>query len=296
MEGGTIMKCVTYNIQYGIGLDGRYDIGRIVDAVRGADVIALQEVTRNSPRNEGRDMVAEIRDLLPEYFAVYGPNLETDVGSHVENGRAVDVHFQFGNMILSKTPILSSRNLLLPRTRSYGILNLQRGAIEALIETRFGPVRFYSTHLDHRGPRERLSQIRFLKERLIGYPVEGGSLTGTTELGFDELPVPEAYIAMGDFNMLEGSPEYEEMAGRVDHEFGLPLVSNYAVEAARFLAGPGATLAMTCVNMDDPADTAPHKRIDYCFVQASLAGNIRDCRVDEAAIGSDHRPVWLELG
>ena len=47
------MKFVTYNIQYGTGLDGRYDAGRIADAVRGADVIALQEVTRNNPRNGG---------------------------------------------------------------------------------------------------------------------------------------------------------------------------------------------------------------------------------------------------
>ncbi|TIX17052.1 MAG: EEP domain-containing protein, partial [Mesorhizobium sp.] len=45
------MKLVTYNIQYGIGLDDRYDVSRIADAVRGADVIALQEVTRNNPRN-----------------------------------------------------------------------------------------------------------------------------------------------------------------------------------------------------------------------------------------------------
>src|SRR5690606_13754837 len=112
--------------------------------------------------------------------------------------------------------------LLLPRTRSYGILNLQRGAVEALVETPFGPVRLYSTHLDHRGPDERLAQLRFLKERLLFYPLEGGSLTGTTELGFPELPLPEAFVAMGDFNMLEGSPEYEEMAGRVDHAFGAP--------------------------------------------------------------------------
>src|SRR5688572_26392590 len=125
--GESAMKCVSYNIQYGIGQDGRYDLERIVDAVRGADLIGLQEVTRNSPMNEGRDMVAAIRDLLPDYFAVYGPNLETDIGSRVENGRAVDVRFQFGNMVLSRTPILSSRNLLLPRTRSYGRLNLQRG-------------------------------------------------------------------------------------------------------------------------------------------------------------------------
>ena len=52
------MKLASYNIQYGIGLDGRYDAGRIADAVRGADVIALQEVSRNIPQNGGRDMVA----------------------------------------------------------------------------------------------------------------------------------------------------------------------------------------------------------------------------------------------
>ncbi|RVD53680.1 EEP domain-containing protein, partial [Mesorhizobium sp. M2D.F.Ca.ET.140.01.1.1] len=81
------MKLVTYNIQYGIGLDGRYDVGRIADAVRGADVIALQEVTRNNPRNGGRDMVAEIGEALPDYFAVYGSNFEANIGSRIENGR-----------------------------------------------------------------------------------------------------------------------------------------------------------------------------------------------------------------
>ena len=144
------MKCVSYNIQYGIGLDSRYDIARIADAVRGADVIALQEVTRNNPKNGGRDMVAELRDALPDYFAVFGPNLEADFGSSLKDGRAVDVHFQFGNMVLSKTPIKLSRNLLLPRRRSFDKLDLQRGALEALIETEYGPVRFYSVHLDHR--------------------------------------------------------------------------------------------------------------------------------------------------
>lgn len=33
---GVAMKLVTYNIHYGVGLDGRYDVGRIADAVRGA--------------------------------------------------------------------------------------------------------------------------------------------------------------------------------------------------------------------------------------------------------------------
>jgi endonuclease/exonuclease/phosphatase family metal-dependent hydrolase len=287
------MKCVSYNIQFGFGQDARFDLERIIDAVRGADVICLQEVTRNSPMNEGRDLVADIRALLPDYFAAYGPNFEADIASHVQDGRAVDVRLQFGNMILSKTPILLSRNLLLPRTRSYDKVNLQRGALEAVIDTPFGPVRFYSLHLDHRGADERAAQLRFLMERMLSYPLEGGAISGISEMGFPEPPTPEAYVLMGDFNMLEGSSEYHLVAGTPDHEFGRPLVARYAVDAA--LCG-GGDVQPTCVNLEDPADTSMHKRIDYCFVHPLLASKVRSCRVDTEAVGSDHRPVWVELG
>src|SRR5262245_2273500 len=172
------MKLVTYNIQYGVGLDGRYDVGRIADAVRGADVIALQEVSRNNPNNGGRDMVAEIGEALPDYFAVYGSNFGANIGSRVKAGRAITTMCQFGNMVLSRTPVHLSRNLLLPRNRSFEAMNFQRGALEALIETPLGFIRFYSTHLDHRSPVERVSQIRFLRQRLLNYALEGGGLSG----------------------------------------------------------------------------------------------------------------------
>ena len=40
------MKIITYNIRYGLGLDQRYDLDRIADTVRDADLIGLQEVER----------------------------------------------------------------------------------------------------------------------------------------------------------------------------------------------------------------------------------------------------------
>jgi endonuclease/exonuclease/phosphatase family metal-dependent hydrolase len=289
------MKCVSYNIQYGIGLDRRYDIGRIADAVRGADVIALQEVTRNNPMNGSRDMVAELREALPEYFAVFGPNFEADLGSSIKDGRAVDVYFQFGNMVLSKTPIRMSRNILLPRRRSYDRLNLQRGALEALIETPLGPIRFYSVHLDHRDPEERGEQVRFLRARLLNYPVEGGGLTGLGEIGFPEPPYPEAYFAMGDFNMLEGSDEYQEIAGRADHEFGTQMSAMRAVDVAARLAA-GRAPATTWVHTDRPEDATAHKRIDYAFVSPCLVPLLKACHVDDKAAGSDHQPLWVEMG
>jgi len=288
------MKVVSYNIQYGVGLDGRYDAERIAATVRGADVIALQEVSRNNPQNGGRDMVAELTALLPDYFVVYGSNFEANVGSHVKDGRAVTTMFQLGNMILSKTPIQLSRNLLLPRSRSISVLNFQRGALEALIETPLGFIRFYSTHLDHRNPMERARQIRFLRERLFNHALEGGGLTGLSEVGLPEPPAPEAFILMGDFNMLAGSPEYVELAGLPDHEFGMPLSADLAVDAAAWLKASGDDF-VTWVDPKRPQDAGRYKRIDYIFASASLAGNLKRLWVDAEAVGSDHRPVWLEL-
>ncbi|TIL73894.1 MAG: EEP domain-containing protein [Mesorhizobium sp.] len=288
------MRLVTYNIHYGVGLDGRYDVGRIADAVRGADVIALQEVSRNNPNNGGRDMVAELGEALPEYFAVYGSNFEANVGSRLENGRAITTTFQLGNMVLSKTPVHLSRNLLLPRSRSFEVMNFQRGALEALIETPLGFIRFYSTHLDHRSPVERASQIRFLRRRLLNYAIEGGALSGVAEVGLPDLPCPEGFVVMGDFNMLAGSPEYVEFAGRLDHEFGMPVTADLAVDAALRLAAAGADL-VTWVDPKRPGDAGRHKRIDYVFTSASLAKSLKRLWVDGQAVGSDHLPVWVEM-
>jgi len=289
------MRLVTYNIRYGIGLDRRYDPARIADAVRGADLIALQEVTRNGPDNGGADMVAELCALLPDYFHVFGSPYEVDMGSAVEDGRAVTRSFQFGNMVLSKTPVLSSRNLLLPRRRSYATLDLQRGALEAMIATPFGPVRFYSVHLDHTNPEERIAQVKHLIDRVIAYPLEGGAVTGVSELGFAEPPHPEEFVLLGDFNMEPGSPEYFAMTGMPDREHGVTLRADRPVDAATLVQG-AAEGRITWFDPERHDDLAQSKCLDYIFVHAGLAPKVRTVRIDDRAIGSDHRPVWVELG
>ena len=289
------MKCVTYNIQYGVGLDGKYELERIVEAVRGAEVICLQEVSRNNPMNRGVDMVAAIQAALPDYYAVFGSNFDANVGSWLgKDGRARTVMFQLGNMILSKSPIHLSRNLLLPRNRSFDVMNFQRGALEALINTPLGFIRFYSTHLDHRSPQERLAQVAFLKERVLQAPLEGMALSGMSESGFPEPPVPEEFIVMGDFNMLEGSPEYAELCGAPDHEFGQPLLARMFVDQAARLYKPGER-PTTWVDPGEPENAARWKRIDYVFTSASMAKRGKRLWVDAGAVGSDHQPLWVEF-
>jgi len=58
------MRFGSYNIQYGKGKDGKFDLARICAALEGADVIALQEVERFWPRSGDADQPAEIATLL----------------------------------------------------------------------------------------------------------------------------------------------------------------------------------------------------------------------------------------
>ena len=67
------MKIVTYNIQYGRGRDGQFDLDRIANAVSGADLIALQEVERFWSRSGGVDQPRLLARRFPRHYAAYGP-------------------------------------------------------------------------------------------------------------------------------------------------------------------------------------------------------------------------------
>jgi len=285
------MKLVTYNIQYGIGRDGKFDLRRIAASVAGADIIALQEVTRNFMRNGGADLVAGLAELLPDCFHVFGPAMDIDFGTTDKAGKPLNQRLQFGNMVLSRWPIVASRNLLLPRTRRLNRGNLQRGAMEALIMAPSGPIRIYSVHLDHVNLEERMLQIRHLKERALAYPQEGGALTGAAEFGFPELPCPEEFILMGDFNMVQNSPEYVLMTGADDPAEGRQIVTHHPVDAFSF----GHGVPENAVSWVDDHKPQNNRLIDFAFLHSALASRVRKTWIDRDAKGSDHLPVWLEL-
>jgi endonuclease/exonuclease/phosphatase family metal-dependent hydrolase len=282
---------VSYNIQYGFGLDGRYDLERIVANLAGADIIALQEVTRGFPRNNHVDMVAKIEALLPEHFSVYGPACDLHGETVVDKGRTIGRRFQFGNMVLSRWPILSTRMLLLPRSRSVSKLNLQRGATEAVIDTPAGALRIYSVHLDHVSPDERIRQILYLKERVNAFVAEGGSLTGASEFEFADPPLPEDYVIMGDFNMEPESPEYCACVGRKDRFYGRVARYDTPMDALDLTGWHGPD---RCSWMD-PDHRDRHMHLDYCFISCGLQGRLRSAHVDMDAVGSDHFPVWMDI-
>jgi endonuclease/exonuclease/phosphatase family metal-dependent hydrolase len=270
------VRCVTYNIQYGIGMDGRYELARIAEAVRDADIIALQEVSRGSPWNAFADMTAELALLFPDRFAAWHFPVDTDLGSIVENGRKTERRFQFGNGVLSRWPIIGARGHLLPRRRVDERLNLQRGALEAVIGTPAGVMRFYSVHLDHIDPQERLDQLAVLKRIALDFSSFGGAISGVSSLGFADPPSPDEFILMGDFNFEPGSVEY------------------------RAMLDDGAVVDVSAKDQSltyfDPKGQEKSQRLDFCFASSDLADRILSTNVDGDAVGSDHRPVWVTIG
>ena len=158
------MQLASYDIQFGRGKDGRCDLSRIAGEVSGADVIAMQEVDRYWARSDMTDQVAALSELLPDYAWVYGPGIDLDAGFAATDGRRDNRRRQFGNLLLSRFPILSVRTYFLPKHDLHGQVSLQRTAVEGVIDFPGGPVRIYSVHLAHVSPLERRDQVTRLLE------------------------------------------------------------------------------------------------------------------------------------
>ncbi len=170
------MKLVSYNIQYGLGKDGSYDLARIAAPVADADIIALQEVERFWQRSGMVDQPAEIARHLPEFNWIYGANLDMDASYPGDDGMPVHRRRQFGNMLLSRLPIISSRNHLLPKFGAVNQHTMQRGVLETVIDMpAAGPLRVHSTHLCHLSAGTRLPQVDHLLDLHRNAAAEGGA-------------------------------------------------------------------------------------------------------------------------
>lgn len=288
------MQLISYNMQYGYGADGRYDLSRVAGVIGGADIIALQEVERHWSRTNHDDQPAILERLLPGYYTVYGPAFDMDA-SRREGSRILNRRRQFGTMILSRWPILWSRLHLLPMRRMIEPLNTQNAALEAMIVTPLGPLRVLSVHLAHVGVEERLEQIDALlalhaRTALAGPPWSGSDddpARNWTE-SQPEPPCPETAIWLGDFNSEPGSAEHARITGATPYHPGARYASGFTDAVA-------ATGARFHTHEKVIAGQRRLRQLDHCFVTNDLAPRLRRAWTDADEHASDHLPLWVEI-
>ncbi len=304
------MKVVTYNIRFGLGVDHKIDLRRITDKICDADIIALQEVERFWRRSKLIDQPEQIGELLPDHFWTYFPALDLDASTVHHQGKAKNRRRQFGVMVLSKWPILSSRSLLLPQIPTFSVTGIPTGALECVIKTPDIPLRVYCIHLSSASVAERLEQVEALKKmhemiercgRAVTADFVHSNLSEAKnsalmdwDNGEKPIPVPDHALLLGDFNFTYDSAEYRRLLGEPDPSYGFGVNQGSFVDSW-LVAGQASKDSLTW--WPDPPDCQPGRplRIDYCFVNTELASSIVRAWVDVGAEGSDHRPYWLEL-
>ena len=286
------LRLASYNIQYGTGQDGRYDLGRIAAAVTGVDILCLQEVTTNWPVCKNEDQPAVLAEKLGLY-ASYASAYEADASTRDDGGRIVNRRRTFGNMVLARWPILYSRSHSLPRpfgevpAAFHPRVDFPRCALEAVVAVPEGPIRVFSIHLSHLPGGQREAQVEALRALLRGLPGEAPLWDGQDKRlepwtgGRSAPPVPAASVLMGDFNFRPEDPEY----GQILAENGAATLADAWVAAG--LPRDGHP---TCAELDGTLIT-----LDYAFMTADLAGRVTGARVAQSIKASDHFPVFFDL-
>ncbi len=265
---------VTWNIQNGKGCDGRIDLARTAGVIRAmgeADVICLQELARHDPFWDGGvDQVNLISKLFPRYELVFGPTLS-------RQGER-----QYGNLILSRLPILQTFNHLLPHPGEGGIKHMQRAALEAVVQTAAGPLRVVTTHLEYFSARHRQAQVARLRELQEEAAANEAAPAKVAPSPYDPVPRPASLVLCGDFNIQPHEPEYDLL-------FQDPLLDGWRVLKK---AEP------------HPPTTGLHDRVQwpmgghcrvYFAVTADVAARIAALEMDAATDASDHQPLRLAL-
>ena len=278
-----MLRIITWNIQWGLGIDGAVDLKRLIEEARSIadfDVLCLQEVSANFSNlkgNNGADQFAQIAALLPGFEAVDGIALDIPDGT---GGRR-----RFGNMILSRLPVTQVLRYTLP-WEAAATRNMPRLLLEASIETSAGPLRIMTTHLEYSSDTLRRAQVEGIRDIHRTAHARTLILRDDGPGTYERFPVASSAILTGDFNMKPGDPTKTRLSD--PFESGAPALLD-AWEAA---SGEATHPPSFC--LFEQSNGLPHC-CDFIFVTEDLAPKIRRIVYDQHSQASDHQPVLLEL-
>ncbi|WP_265520932.1 endonuclease/exonuclease/phosphatase family protein [Oerskovia flava] len=172
------VRLLSWNLHYGVSAVPGVELDEMVRTIRdsGADVVALQEISRGWVLGGGGDMATA---------------LAAELDMHVVFASAADR--QFGNALLWSDH-LGELDDVVRHELPYGDGPQQRSAISGTLDVGGVPLRVTSVHLQHREENTptRLAQLEalFAAEPVAGAYVLAGDLNA--EPGWDELAATEA--------------------------------------------------------------------------------------------------------
>lgn len=276
------MRLLTWNIQCGKGCDGVTDLARIVAVAKqmaDADVFCFQEVSDNFAKLDGgADQSVQLAALLPDHVPVFRPAIETIDSA----GR---VHW-FGNMTLSRLPVLQIANHLLPWPGAGATRSMRRHALEVTVETAFGPLRVVNTHLEYHSADQREAQIG----RLLDLQQEASTSSRASVSHNDPYAcqtLAASSLLCGDFNFDVADPQH----ALIDRSArpGLNYRDAWSIRHA------GQPRPPTCGIYDRVQWTDGPDCRDFVFATEDLAMRIRSVEVNGKTDASDHQPILVEL-
>jgi endonuclease/exonuclease/phosphatase family metal-dependent hydrolase len=278
---------ITWNIQWGRGCDGVVDLKRIVDTARGLadfDVLCLQEVASNwpgLPGSAGEDQPALLAQLLPGFTLVFG--IATDVRA---DGGARRL---FGNMILSRLPVVQVFRHLLPWPVDPVVTSMQRVLVEAVIEAPFGALRVMTTHLEYYSVLQRAAQVERIRELHAESALRARRERAVDESGgpFRSMRRAASAILTADFNFRPDDPLHDRLAAPIAD--GVP-----AFRDAWQVMNPGAPHPPS-LGLFDREQWSEKFCCDFIFVTEDLCPRIAGVHIDQQSVASDHQPVVLTL-
>jgi endonuclease/exonuclease/phosphatase family metal-dependent hydrolase len=155
----SLLRVVSFNLEFAYHVDSAIALLASQPALRGADVILLQEMDEEATRR--------VAGALAMWY-VYYPAI-----FHLRTRR------HFGNAVRSRWPIVEDRKIILPHVSRF--VRTQRSATAATIRVDQSLVRVYSTHLGTMAdvaPASRRDQLRAILQDASHYPrvVVGGDM------------------------------------------------------------------------------------------------------------------------
>ena len=281
-----MLTLVSWNIQYGKGVDGRIDLRRIAETVHKdglPDVLCFQEVSRNYPSiDKGADQVRELEIFFPDYEPFFG-------AVHDRSGRKGEARKQFGNLVLSRLSPVQVLHHLLPSPADPEVKFMSRQIAELVIPANTTDLRVMTTHLEFFSEIQQLAQIQRIREiheeAFNQFHNPGKDMQYSP---FELVRRPEKTVICGDFNFIPDSIPYRKMTKSFSNK-------NMNIVDAWKTQDEGTVHPPTCGIFDlKQWEIGPHCR-DYFFISQSLVKKINEISVNTETDASDHQPIRLVL-